>query len=542
MLYYFCCKLQSASGNLPRPFAFPAPARYRTSGAGGPPAAGKGGIMIRRLLRGRVAWQWLPLGLPMGLLLALLLPPRAALAQQPPPGQQLAQDFMLRVARVAGRLPGAAPGYGFIVGTHPTADGQPGLLIVTADHLVRDPAHPDAHFQPPLLTFYSDLAHPAPAELLDQYLPPDQGDLALLVVAATATVSPIAAVDPRSLLPGIFAWQAGRPGVMQPSETPGRFAGRADTGWLSFEGLDASPASAGAAVLVNRGLAGMIVGADPDRAGNVRVVPIDLIAAKLQAWGLNWQIAAPVGSAAAGSAEPSGQTPLAPPHRRNPLASLEAPTLRVLPLLPSEAAARASWVPNGARLSPWATRPAALMTSPSADAARVGTMPPGTQLPMDLWSGGAYQILSKLDRGAWFLAGSDGQPIGYVAGNDIIEVWPAPPQQTPIAGKLVREWTVEGGQHAELRDAASHYELSLPMTCKLDFCNQVMVYTPLPPAAGAIVPPLSVPPITGSWQRNAVVDIHLQLPRYLVETKGAKLLGCIGRADSCEDQTLLTGR
>ena len=484
--------------------------------------------------------------------------PLAAQAQQQPAGLRLARDFMLRTARVVGRVAPppargtgpaasrpAAPGqgnagagmtgYGFVVGTHPTANGHPGLLIVTADHLVRDPANPDQRFQPPVITLYDDLEHPAAAELLDQHLPPDQGDLALLVVGATASFHGVAAVESQSLLSGIPAWQAGRAGVMQPPETPGRFTRFRAPGWLSFEGLDTAPGAAGAAVLVNRGLAGMTVRANPEKPNEIDVLPIDVIAARLQAWGMDWQIAPP-GTEVSTETAPSAARPA-----RSVLSSLSAPSLQVQPLLPSEVSARASWVPTDARLSPWALKSTPLLVTPTSDAPRLGTMPPGNQLPAELWASGAYQILSKLDRGAWFLAGSSGRPIGYVSGSDVIEVWPAMPGQTPISGKLVREWTVEGGQKAELRDAGSHYELSIPMTCKLEFCNQVSAFSPLPPAAGAVVPMLVVPPVTGQWQQETVVAIHLQLPRALVETKGALLMGCIGRRDSCEEQTLLTG-
>ncbi|MCW3477903.1 hypothetical protein, partial [Limobrevibacterium gyesilva] len=214
--------------------------------------------------------------------------------------------------------------------------------------------------------------------------------------------------------------------------------------------------------------------------------------------------------------------------------------LQPLPLLDSEAAARGSWVPPGARVSPWTATPAPLWAAPRKETTRIGAIPPGSQLPADVWASGAYEIQRKLDGGAWFLVATGGQAMGYVSGNDIIEVWPAPAGPAPATAKPVRQWPV-AGRDATLRDAGTHYDLTVPMTCKLAFCDSIQVFTPKPPDQGAIIPTFQVPRINGAWRQDETVDVRVLLPRRIVETKGTQLVGCIGQGDGCEPQTLLSG-
>ena len=74
----------------------------------------------------------------------------------------------------------------------------------------------------------------------------------------------------------------------------------------------------------------------------------------------------------------------------------------------------------------------------------------------------------------------------------------------PPTGKVVQDWVVndQGSAttaHATLRDAGAYDDLTIPVTCRREFCNSVMIYTPGPPAPGAIVPTLRILPIDGAW-------------------------------------------
>ena len=93
--------------------------------------------------------------------------------------------------------------------------------------------------------------------------------------------------------------------------------------------------------------------------------------------------------------------------------------------------------------------------------------------------------------------------------------------------------------HATLRDAGAYDDLTIPVACRREFCNSVLVYTPRPPAAGAIVPTLRILPIDGAWPQNAVAVVHVQLPHAVVDTKGVKLMACIGQGADCDEQQLL---
>ncbi|MBU6499559.1 MAG: hypothetical protein KGQ40_13615, partial [Rhodospirillales bacterium] len=275
---------------------------------------------------------------------ALLAAAGAARAQDTPasgdlaPGLRWAQVFMDRMVRVAvpaapahaasgdaahaapGDAAHAAPGnaeragYGFIVGEQMLrvqGRAQPfaALLIATADNLVRGATAA----APPVVTFYGDLSRSLPASVLATHLAPEQGNLAVLLVLRppNARIRPIPAIDTAALLPGIFAWQIGRPDQWLPAETPGRFAAP-DKGWLTFDGLDGEAGALGAAVLTDRGLAGMVAGAAPD--GRTRVLSVERMRAALRGWRLDWTIADPGAVPLAGPAAAAASAlPAAPP-------------------------------------------------------------------------------------------------------------------------------------------------------------------------------------------------------------------------------------
>lgn len=484
------------------------------------------------------------------LLAAALLPASPARAQQGPSpaaaAQQHAQAFLDRMVQVSGRSIGSgatASGFGFIVGERATAKGEPGFLIVTADHLIRGAGNAPAGSLPARVLFYADPTRNVPAEVLDVHLPPQQGDLAVLVVAKPAIAPLQSAVmgSTEALVPGMAAWQLGMAGTWTTPNATGRFALREPTGWLSFDGLDGSPESAGGAVITELGLAGMVVARAAD-AAVVRVVPVELMAAKFKEWGLAWNIPAATPPApAAGAAPPAGQqaAAAAPAAPQPPPASLLTPRT-ILTLLPSELAARSSWVPPGARVSPWSGSGAPLMGSPSNGAIRVGALPAGNLLPPDLWARGAYEIQDKIDDGAWFLLGSSGRLLGYVSGSDVVEVWPADKPGTQPDGKVVREIEVAGGK-AVLRDAKTHYNLTLPLTCAVAYCDTVAIFTPVPPSPGSITPTFQIPQLSGSWHENDGIVVTVPLPRAVVETKGTRLVTCVGFQLSCQQQPIDIG-
>jgi hypothetical protein len=272
--------------------------------------------------------------------------------------------------------------------------------------------------------------------VLSPHLAPGQGDLAVLAVPQP----PLPALKPavmgsQALAAGAAAWQLGTAGGRAPNAANARFAQRDQNGWLVFDGLEGSDESAGGAVVTEFGLSGMVVGRGGDATAPVRVLPVELIAAKLAEWGLPWDIAAagskpkpPAASPAPAAPGPQASSSQPPPHPRPPPAALLPPT-SVLTLLPTELASRGNWVPDGARASPWPGSGATLLGAPTRGATRVGALPPGRLLPQDLWAHGAYDIQARLDNGAWFLLASEGRLLGYVAGTDIVEVWP--PEKSP---------------------------------------------------------------------------------------------------------------
>jgi hypothetical protein len=249
--------------------------------------------------------------------------------------------------------------------------------------------------------------------------------------------------------------------------------------------------------------------------------------------------ASPARAAGPSPAAAAQQTSPGPAAGAAPAASLLTPRT-ILTLLPSELAARGSWTPTGARVSPWSGSGAPLMASPSKDAVRVGGLPAGRLLPPDLWARGAYEIHDKIDDGAWFLLLWAGHLIGYVSGSDVVEVWPTEKLGTPPEGKVVREIEVGGGK-AVLRDAKTHYNLTLPLTCAVAYCDTVAIFTPVPPSPGSITPTFQIPQISGSWHENDSIVVTVPLPRAVVETKGTRLVTCVGFQLSCQQQPIDIG-
>ena len=509
----------------------------------------------------------LSMGVALMSAVALLLP-RPAAAQAAPTltaGRQVVAEFLGRMARITGRQQGSGTGqtgYAFVVGTRPAPEGGVRLLLVTADHLVRDPAAPD---KPPTvsLVMYSNLALPLKAQVLAEHLSPDQGDVALLLTeeALEARLPPGRIGNSIGLLPGSPAWEIGRPGTWEMPDNPGQFSLRVAAGWLLFDGLDAQRGSAGGPVLSSQGLIGMVVAESAGPAAPVRAVPVELIMAKLVEWGIKTDLVAPPGQPAgvAGGLASLNQLgaggdrltaamprPADVPVDRGGVAARQTTAAALPPmpglvqLLSSEAVARGSWVPAGARVSPLPSTRLAVLSTPRRDAARLASLPAGFALPPDVWASGAYTVVNKLDGGAWFLIAADGQTLGYASGGEVIELWPAP--AAPPAGRVVREWMLTGERRAVLRDAGTHYDLTVSLLCAQVECEQVSVFTPRAPAAGAIVPAYQVPAVSGHWQRDQVVELHVLLPRRVVETKGTQVIGCIGRdVDDCVAQVLIGG-
>ena len=488
------------------------------------------------------------------------------------PGLIQAQAFVNRMARIAVvRVDGQTPeeAFGFVAGELAVPGGGTTVLLVTADHFIREPARGGAAPQRISVLIYGDLGHVRPATLLEQRLPPALGDLAVLAVALPtgSGLSPARYMEGHDFVPGSLMWQVGRPGSWQPAAIAGRFSLYDPKGWLTIDGLEAVRGAAGGAVLGARGLAGMMVSDQPEPGGISRVVPADVLAAKFQEWGLPWGLALPEGSTqapgtasiagATGSAAPSltGQATAAMPAPVDagpspgraqggaqtagisPGPARLGPPIAMVPISGTELQARGAWFPPGARVSPWYRRGAVLWAAPRKESTPVSTIPAGRNLPRLVWQSGAYEITQKLDGGAWFLVATAGQVLGYVAGNDLVELWPVPPDPAQ-AGSVVREWG-PAPLRAVLRDAKTHYDLSAVVTCKREYCSTVQVYTPEPPADGAVVPTFHVPRIDGSWQQKASIRLHVWLPRRVVESKGVRLMACVGRDADCDEQPML---
>jgi hypothetical protein len=496
--------------------------------------------------------SWLSRLLLAGFLAVIGLPwAGSARAQDSAPrGMQVATAFLDRMVRLTVQpTPDSlgVEGFGFVVGEQRSAEGTLAVIIVTADHLLRDPARGGAPPYAVYVTFHADLSTSKPAVVLTPRLAPDAGDLAVLAMAKPANINfpPAYVADARGLLPGDLVWQDGRSGIWTPAAQAGRFALRDAAGWLLFDGIDGGPAAAGSALLSERGLVGMVV-APTTPGAPPRALGADTIAAKFSEWGINWALppasaesaaAKPLASITAGGAAAYGgsaesrqaaaATPgIRPIGPRATEAGANAPGLLVEPMAADAARARSSWVPAGARVSPWQDRAASLLAAPRPEAARISALPQGLQLPRTVWLAGAYEVVRKLDGGAWFLLASDGNEIGYASGRDVIELWPLP--AGPPAGRVVRDWVLEADRHAVLRDAGTHYDLS-------------QTFTPMPPAEGAIAPTFWTAPRRGHWRAGEVVPLHVLLPRAVVETPGARLLACIGLDAQCPEVTILGG-
>jgi hypothetical protein len=502
-------------------------------------------------------------------LICIVLPAHAQQGSSPVvAAREQAQLFIDRMVQIVARPSANGPpigGFGFIVGEHPTAKGEPGYLIVTTDHLVRGPATPPTGPIVAGIRFYADLTRTALAQVLPSHLPPDEGDLAILVVAKPP-LPPFKhpAVGSQALASGMAAWQLGSPMGWTPPAAGARFALRDPAGWLQFDGLDATPASAGGAVITEFGLAGMVVGSGANPGAPPRVLPVEVIAAKFAEWGLEWDLdgggdksspSAPAGTAstqAPASPAPTASAKPAPATAPNPQVATNQPTgsrpppaallapSTIVALLPSELASRGSWFPDGAHVSPWFGSGAPLIGAPTRGAARVGALPAGNLLPQDLWERGAYEIQNRLDNGAWFLLASQGRLLGYVSGNDVVEVWPADKPGAPAEGILVRELDTPGGK-AMLRDAKTHYTLTIPLHCPLAYCDSVQIFTPVPPSPGSVTPTFQVPQIAGRWHENDSITVTVPLPRALVETKGTQIVTCVGLQRSCQQQVIAVG-
>ncbi len=481
-------------------------------------------------------------------LLALAWGGTAAAQTPSTAGLQVARSGVDRIVRVIGRQlqgqPGDA-GIGIVLGERSGAQGGTVLIVAVPDSLVRDPQRPELRYEPPSVIFMTDPSRPVSAQLLDPRLAPEAGNLAVLSVPKPAAfrARPLPAANTSLLIAGAPAWQVGRANDWTPAAAPGRFSRREPPGWLILDGLDNGPGTAGAPVVTERGLIGMLVGPPGQVA---RALPVEVIATRLRGWGLPFELATPDGSApvVAGGlgAVPEQARPSAAPSVAGlggPVQpSAEGPAGLVL-LLPAEAEARAAWVPPGARISPWMNQPVRLYGAPRPNAPQIGMLPPGRALPGMLVARGAYDIVRKLDGGAWFLLEVGGQPIGYVAGADVIEVWPMQGTTGLAGGKVVREWSGPGGKTAVLRDTGNAYELETAVTCKAVFCDSIVVFTPAPPSPGATVPSFQAPTHAGAWRENDVVSLRLQLPRRVVETASARLMACIGRDGDCDMQVLL---
>ena len=462
----------------------------------------------------------------------------AATAQPAPSGLDLARALTDRIVRVTGRqapgLPGVK-GYGLVVGEE-TGPGQTKrLVIVVPNDVVREPDHPEIGFLPPLVGFSDATLRGIVATLEPHQLPPDRGNIAVLTVPRPAgyVPRPTTIAGFGNIVPGVPAWQVGNTADFEPIPVPARFAYQDQAGWLLFEGVETGAGTAGAALIGERGVFGLTMGASPNDPDVTRVVPLPYVALRLRAWGRGWDVPFD-GETIATELQQRGARASAPlaasPITLSPIS--------VVRMLPADAAARASWVPPGARISPWRLVGARLYGSPRRESAVVGILPAGRALPDELWRQGAYDITYKLDGGAWFLISTSGQDLGYVAGGDIVEVWPPLTTAGLAGGKIVREWTVSGGKTAVLRDVGTAYELETIATCQQARCDTVTLFSPAPPATGAIVPTYQMAPMAGNWHQGDAVSLRATVPRRLIETTGTILQACIANDTQCDPETI----
>lgn len=453
-------------------------------------------------------------------------------------GLQIARDLAPRVVRVTGRRGLGAQaagegGYGLIVGEVADDTGGAMLVIVTPDHIVRDPAQPDRRFQPPMVTFRADGAvRQLPAELMADRVAPAAGDLAVIKVPRPSdfrlqrTAMSLTSI----LLPGSPVWQAGRRNEVAPANQPGVYRHNDADGWMLFDGLENDGVTAGSVVVSSEGIVGMMMGPLERERALSRVASINFIATRVRAWGHAWDID-----------DPGDDQRVTPSLVRPPgaLTGLELLPIRLVTLLPSEIATRSSWVPKGARLSTWADAPARLFASPRRDSAVVGSIPAGIHLPQDAWRQGAYEVGQKLDGGAWFLVQTGGDALGWAAGKDVVEIWPPAEVAGMSGGKVVREWTSPAGRPALLRDTGNAFELETSLPCRRPLCNVLLAYTPAPPSAGATVPSFQVQPISGMWREGDTVALRLLLPRRVADARTTRLMGCIGIDEDCAEEALI---
>ncbi|MCX7382501.1 MAG: hypothetical protein NT133_14030, partial [Alphaproteobacteria bacterium] len=222
-------------------------------------------------------------------------------AADEPRGMQFAREIAPRVVRVTGRRGVGAQaagegGYGLIVGEVRDDSGGATLVIVTPDHVVRDPAQPDRRFPPAMVTFRSgDTVRQVPAELTADRVPPAAGDLAVLKVPRPAdfrlqrTVMALTSI----LLPGSPAWQVGRRGEVTPMNQPGQFRHSDADGWMLFEGFENDGVTAGSVAVGEQGIIGLMMGPDERDKSLSRVASINFVATRMRAWGLAWDIEDP---------------------------------------------------------------------------------------------------------------------------------------------------------------------------------------------------------------------------------------------------------
>ncbi len=508
-------------------FAFLAAPRYPQPFLDGCAGAGVDRMMRRVAL---LAWLIAPL--------LAVLPASLATAQTGMSGYDMAKAMVERVVRVTGRqTPGIAgqTGYGLIVGQEANASGETVLVVIVPYTVVRDPERPGTVFQPPALAFSDAPLRLVAATLLPEQLPPERGNLSVLHVAKPATFKAGAAMmaDPGSVLPGVPVWQVGNTTDFPPATAAARLAYQDQVGWLLFEGIDNAPVAIGAAVVGEHGLVGLAMGPSPADPIVTRVLPLPFISVRTRAWGHNWDI--PLESNAGARGITVGPTRYNNPRQADGMAL--AP-INLIPLLAAEASARSSWTPEGAMVSPWYDRATRLFASPRREATVVGVIPAGRYLPEERWRDGAYTVLGKLDGGAWFQVATSGQPLGYVNGSDVVEIWPLLQTAGLGGGKVVREWNGAGGRNALLRDTGTAFELETTAQCNLPRCLSAILYTPAPPQTGAIVPAFQVAPLRGVWHKGDLVSLRALLPRRVIETEGTRLYACLGGEIACTEELI----
>ena len=471
------------------------------------------------------------------LALAALACIEPAFAQTQPNGFEMARSVVERMVRVTGRQsPGVIGhvGYGLITGEETNARGETVLLVVLPYNIVRDPERPGATFQPPSVAFAAEPLRLYEGELLAENLPPDRGNLALISVRKPEKflAPPAMMADPGAVLPGVPVWQAGLSSDFSAATNAARLAYQDQVGWLLFDGIDNMTAAIGATVVGDHGVIGLAMGPAPQDPITTRVLPMPFVAMRVRAWGHAWDIASESSPSARGIT--AGPTRYTPTRQGDGMAL--AP-IRVVPLLDAEATARSAWIPRGAKVSPWFSRPANLFGSPRREAAMVGVMPAGRYLPDDLWRDGAYDVLQKLDAGAWFHIGTSGQDLGFVSGADVVEVWPSPGDAASTA-KVVRQWTAAGDTPATLRDSGTAFEIEAAVECTLPRCLSAIVFTPPPPEPGSISPTYQMASLRGVWRKGEIVRLRAMLPRKAIETRGALVMACAGTADECPRVTI----